>query len=125
MPHHILIADDETVIRRLLTIVLESNGYRVTAVNDGAQAIAQLHSEIPDLVFCDLMIPELDGAGILREMKSRPEWQQIPVVILTASDSQQANKALAIGATRCLIKPFAKAQVIALLAELLAADRFN
>ncbi|MBI3244155.1 MAG: response regulator [Chloroflexi bacterium] len=113
MSHHILIADDEVMIRRLLTLILESDGYRVTAVVDGTQMIPAMEADKPDLVISDIMMPIMDGLAVLEELKEKPHLADVPVIIVTAAGSPAyVEEALALGAARCIFKPFAKAEIL-------------
>lgn len=122
MPPHILIADDDVALRRLLTLMLESGGYRVTTANNGTQAIAQMEAEQPDLLCCDLMMPDLHGFEVLKTVKSRPDLAHIPVIIITAAGQEtEVKRALELGATRYVLKPFATAHILGVIREVLSS----
>lgn len=119
-PHRILIADDELLIRRLLTVILEPDGFVVTAVGDGAEALAKAQADPPDLLILDLMMPEKDGLEVLQVVRQDPRLRHLPVVVITAAGSQSyVDQAMDFGATRCIMKPFMKAEVLQLVKELL------
>jgi CheY-like chemotaxis protein len=121
---HILVADDDFALRRLLTLMLESGGYRVTTASNGAQAIAQMEAERPDLLCCDLMMPDIHGFQVLEAIKSRPHLAQTPVIIITAAGKEaEVKKALELGAARCVLKPFAKAHILGVIREVLSEVR--
>ena len=81
---HILVVDDDPDIRMLLTMNLELSGYQVTEAENGLQA-AQLAQELlPDLIVLDLMMPGIDGLGVLGVLKAEATTRDIPVVMLTA-----------------------------------------
>ncbi len=120
MPYHILIADDELIMRRLLALILESGGYNVTAVSDGTQVIPQMEANPPDLVVCDIMMPLMDGLEVLAEVRQKPHLSHIPIVIITAAGAPAyAEQAMELGAARCVLKPFAKAEILSVIHELL------
>ena len=122
MPPHILIADDDVALRRLLTLMLESGGYRVTTASNGTQAIAQMEAERPDLLCCDLMMPDLHGFEVLKTVKSRPDLAPIPVIIITAAGQEtEVKRALELGAARYVLKPFATAHILSVIREVLAS----
>ncbi len=74
MNEHVLIVDDERAIQSSLRGVLEDEGYRVTAVGSGADAIARVAEEAPDVIFLDIWMPGLDGLEVLTELKRiRPD----------------------------------------------------
>jgi CheY-like chemotaxis protein len=118
--HHILIADDELTMRRLLTLMLETGGYKVTAVADGTQVIPAMEASRPDLVICDIMMPMMDGLAVLEELKGKPHLSGIPFLVITAAGSPlYAEEALALGAVRCIFKPFAKTELLKVVLEFL------
>jgi CheY-like chemotaxis protein len=84
----ILIVEDDRDTRELLQRTLEREGWKVYTASDGVDAIDYLEcgNAIPDLILLDLMMPRLDGFGVLETIRKNPLWAQIPVVILTAKD---------------------------------------
>ena len=111
MPETILIADDEAGIRDLARLYLEKEGFRVTAVENGAQALAQVRREPPALLVLDLMMPEMDGWEVCRRLRAE---SNLPILILTARD-QDIDKivALEMGADDYLTKPFNPRELVA------------
>ncbi len=81
----ILVAEDEFASLEVLTLLLEAEGYRVIAVDDGEQALARLRSEHVDLVVTDYMMPKLDGLALCDAMRSDPALAGIPVILMTAA----------------------------------------
>lgn len=104
----ILIADDEVMSRRLLQKTMERAGYEVTAVGDGRQAADELcKSEGPKLALLDWMMPELDGPGVCREVRSRKEHSYVYMILLTSKEKKEHVVAgLESGADDYLTKPF-------------------
>ena len=122
MPRHILVADDDFALRRLLTLMLEGGGYRVTTASNGRQAVDQMEAERPDLLCCDLMMPDLHGFEVLKIVKARPHLAHIPVVVITAAGQEaEVKKALELGAARYILKPFAKAHILGVIREVLSS----
>lgn len=122
MPPHILIADDDVALRRLLTLMLESGGYRVSTASNGTQAIEQVEAERPDLLCCDLMMPDLHGFEVLTALKARPHLAHIPVIVITAAGQEtEVKRALEPGAARYVLKPFATAHILNVIREVLAS----
>lgn len=80
----ILVVDDEKNILKLYKAELEDDGYQVVVANSGKEAIELFRSENPDLVTLDIMMPDMDGIQVLRQLKQ--EKPQIPVIMLTAYD---------------------------------------
>ncbi len=81
----ILVVDDEEAIRGLLVNLLEDEGYLVVAARNGRAALEAIADAPPNLVITDLMMPELDGRELIRRLQARPEWSQIPVILLSAA----------------------------------------
>ena len=80
----ILVVDDEPGIRDLLVEVLQDEGYTAAAAHNGQEALESLATERPALVLLDIMMPILDGRQVLRQMRERPDWRDIPIIIMTA-----------------------------------------
>jgi len=80
---YILIVDDDPDIREGILTILESQPYRLAAACDGKQCLEMLAKETPDLVILDLLMPRMDGWGVIREMRSTPKYSQIPIMVLT------------------------------------------
>lgn len=107
----ILIIDDEPQIRKLLTITLESNGYRVSEAVTGREGIIQAASHAPDLVLLDLGLPDQSGHEVLKNLRS---WYAKPVIILSVNNGEEdVVAALDHGATDYLTKPFRSAELLA------------
>src|ERR1700734_4519687 len=84
-PEEILVVDDDEDLRHALGEVLEEAGYRVRAATNGRDALAQMVGGLlPDLSLLDLLLPEMDGWGLMAEMKARPALATIPVVVVSA-----------------------------------------
>lgn len=107
----ILIIDDEPQIRKLLTITLESNGYRVREAATGRDGIIQAASHTTDLVLLDLGLPDQSGHEVLKNLRS---WYAKPVIILSVNNGEEdVVAALDHGATDYLTKPFRSAELLA------------
>ena len=103
----ILYAEDSLIIRQAVTPELEKAGYRILPALNGREALDVLAREIPDILITDIEMPELDGFGLCRQIKSSPEYRQIPVIITSTLDSQEAvDRGFGVGANDYLIKPF-------------------
>jgi two-component system, OmpR family, alkaline phosphatase synthesis response regulator PhoP len=123
---HVLVADDEPHIGRIIKMKLEQGPFRVTLAYDGREALQILERE-PDigLVLLDLMMPHLSGLDVLTAMRRDARWRDIPCIILTAAgQEQQHTSAMALGANDFLTKPFSPKKLYARAAELVgvAAD---
>ena len=105
---HVLVADDEPHIGRIIKMKLETGPFRVTLAYDGRQAL-DLLNRLDDvgLVLLDLMMPQLTGLDVLSEVRKIERLRALPCVILTAAgEEQQYQKAMALGATDFMTKPF-------------------
>ena len=83
----ILIVEDEAGLRQGLEINLRMENYETALAGDGEEAIRIFHAESPDLVLLDLMLPQIDGWAVLREFEARASTRDIPVVVITSSDT--------------------------------------
>jgi CheY-like chemotaxis protein len=82
----ILLIDDDDVVRRSVRAALEPIGWQVTEAENGLLALASLSAARPDAIILDLMMPKMDGFEFLDELRARPEWLDIPVVVITSKD---------------------------------------
>jgi signal transduction histidine kinase/DNA-binding response OmpR family regulator/putative methionine-R-sulfoxide reductase with GAF domain len=81
-----LLVDDDEMVRRSVRQALEPIGWKVTEAENGQVAVAALAAAQPDVIILDLMMPKMDGFEFLDELRKRPNWQDIPVVVITAKD---------------------------------------
>jgi len=116
----VLVADDEPHIGRIIKMKLEQGPFRVTLAYDGKEALEVLARESDvALVMLDLMMPYLTGLDVLATMRSDPRWKELPCIILTAAgQEQQYNRAMELGASEFLTKPFSPKKLYARAAEL-------
>ncbi len=124
MPCHVLVADDEPHIGRIVKTKLEQGPFRVTLVFDGAEAMAALeqHADVR-LVLLDLMMPHLTGLEVLARMRADPRWSSLPAVILTAAgQDQRFDEAMRLGASDFITKPFSPKRLYARVAALTGVD---
>ncbi|HEV2306594.1 MAG TPA: HD domain-containing phosphohydrolase [Candidatus Acidoferrales bacterium] len=106
----ILVCDDEEAIREVVSTLLEAQGYRCTVVSDGSKAIQEIRNDSHDLVLSDIVMPEMDGMRLLRQLRSQDE--DIPVIMVTAMhDISIALEAIRAGAYDYILKPFEKDQL--------------
>ncbi len=113
MSKRILIVDDEEVIRKFLKIHLNKLGYEVTEAEDGEKAIEKIGGGKFDLIICDVMMPNKNGWEVIKEVKSNPELNEIPIILLTAkNDEVDMFKGYELGANYYMTKPFTKDQLL-------------
>jgi two-component system, OmpR family, alkaline phosphatase synthesis response regulator PhoP len=117
---HVLVADDEPHIGRIIKMKLEQGPFRVTLAYDGREALEALAREGDfALVLLDLMMPHLTGLDVLSAMRADPRWKELPTIILTAAGQDaQHQQALELGATEFLTKPFSPKKLYQRAAEL-------
>lgn len=112
---NILIADDQPDNLSLLARYLDNEGYGYIKAKDGIEALEKLHGELPDLVLLDVNMPNMDGFAVLKEIRSDPTTQHIPVIILTAArlDAADVQSGLNMGADDYVTKPFDRLELLA------------
>ena len=117
---HVLVADDEAHIGRIIKIKLEHGPFRVTLAFDGQEAVEALEREDRiDLVVLDLMMPRLSGLDVLDRIRTNENWKDIPCIILTAAGQEDYERdARESGATDFLTKPFSPKKLYAKIAQL-------
>ena len=117
---HVLVADDEPHIGRIIQMKLEQGPFRVTLVHDGAAALDVLRREADvDVVLLDLMMPNKSGLDVLSEMRADRRLSALPCIILTAAgQEQQHRRAMELGATEFMTKPFSPKKLYARTAAL-------
>ena len=117
----VLCIDDDPLIRQLLTLTLEKNGFVPLMAPDGPTGLVLAAAQRPRLVIVDIMLPDLDGYQVCRLLKADPRTAGIPLIILTAHADPKLNaKAFQAGAALALTKPFEPAKLIATLRAALA-----
>jgi DNA-binding response OmpR family regulator/nitrogen-specific signal transduction histidine kinase len=110
----VLLADDNADMREYVRRLLRAQGYSVEAVSDGQAALRALRDNLPDLVLSDVMMPRLDGFGLLRSIRGDPALTSVPVILLSARAGEEAKiEGLDAGADDYLIKPFAARELLA------------
>ena len=117
---HVLVADDEPHIGRIIKMKLEQGPFRVTLAYDGQEAVDLLESQPDiDIVLLDLMMPNLSGLDVLARIRASDRLKHLPCIILTAAGQEaQHQKAMELGATEFLTKPFSPKKLYARTAEL-------
>lgn len=104
---NLLLAEDEPDVQLIARLSLKKAGFRVTTVNNGLEALAQVQVERPDVILLDWMMPDMDGFETCRRLKADEATRGIPVIFLTAKVQEaEVARALALGAAGCIGKPF-------------------
>jgi len=111
---HVLVVDDQPANLRTLAALLSRVGYQVATAANGDAALAQVDEHSPDLILLDMMMPGMDGFGLLAELRQRPALQGVPVVFLTAAqDRDLLLRAFDGGAVDYVTKPFLPEELLA------------
>lgn len=118
----ILVVDDSVNVRRYLAVTLEKQGYRVEQAKDGQEAVDKLVNGLAvQAVICDIEMPRLDGYGVLGEVKSRSEFKDLPIVMLTSRSNEKHKKlAMNLGASAYFSKPYNDQELLKTLQRLTA-----
>ena len=112
--------DDEEDLLELVNYNLTKEGYRVRCQASGEQALAEARQTLPDLIVLDLLLPAIDGLEICRRLKSDPQTQHIPIIMLTAkSEEADMVTGLELGADDYVTKPFSPRVLLARIKALL------
>jgi two-component system, OmpR family, alkaline phosphatase synthesis response regulator PhoP len=116
----ILVVDDEDDLAELVRYNLSKEGYLVTCVGSGEQALGEARSQVPDLIVLDLLLPKVDGLDVCKQLKSDPKTQHIPIVMLTAkSEEVDMVTGLECGADDYITKPFSPRVLLARIRSVL------
>ncbi len=120
MEKHILIVDDSESIREVVIFTLENAGYTVSSAVDGQDALKHLNGQHLDMILTDLHMPNMDGIGLIKEVRKLDKYKYIPILYLT-TESQQSikNEARQAGATGWIIKPFMPEKLIAAIGKII------
>ena len=120
----ILVADDSPVMLEIIREILVSEGYEVSTVNDGIEALAAIASSRPDLLITDIQMPGLDGLELTRKLKEQANTRDLPVLILTSSvEDNVLVESLGLGVEDYVRKPFSPAEIPARVAAILSRRR--
>jgi two-component system phosphate regulon response regulator PhoB len=120
----VMIVDDEQDICELIAYNLEREGYSVTMVNSGEDAIAHTQKILPDIIVLDLMLPGIDGLGVCKQLKMNEATSEIPIIMLTAkTEDSDIISGLEVGADDYITKPFSPKVLIARIRAVLRRNR--
>ena len=109
----VLVIDDSNTIRRSAEIFLKQGGHEVLLAEDGFDALAKVNDYQPHLIFCDILMPRLDGYQTCAIIKRNPKFAQVPVIMLSSKDGVfDKARGRMVGAQDYLTKPFTKDQLL-------------
>ncbi len=109
----VLVIDDSNTIRRSAEIFLKQGGYEVLLAEDGFDALAKINDHSPELIFCDILMPRLDGYQTCAIIKRNPRFAHVPVIMLSSKDGLfDKARGRMVGSQDYLTKPFTKEQLL-------------
>lgn len=122
----VMVVDDSKTIRRTAASLLEHTGCMVVTAEDGFDALARIVREKPDLVFIDVMMPKLDGYETCSIIRSNPEYDQTPIVMLSSKSSFcDRARGDVVGANAYLTKPFSKDELLDAISKYTGREATN
>ncbi len=109
----VLVIDDSNTIRRSAEIFLRQGGHEVVLAEDGFEALAKVNDHVPELIFCDILMPRLDGYQTCAIIKRNPRFASVPVIMLSSKDGLfDKARGRMVGSEDYLTKPFTKEQLL-------------
>jgi two-component system, sensor histidine kinase and response regulator len=113
IPARILVVDDQPANVQIVGSVLGKLGHEIVPAADGATALKRLAVRAPDLILLDVLMPDMDGFEVCRQLKANPDWKDIPVIFLSAADDKELIvRALNAGGVDYITKPFNQAELV-------------
>jgi len=116
----VLIADDDLLIRRAYTDILEDQGYDVRIFDNGNSAVESCRRAIPDIIILDIHMPELNGIDACRTIRELPNGNTVPILIISGSIGRNEVDMNECGANKLLHKPIETAELLRIIREYLA-----
>jgi len=107
MPLRILVAEDDAAVAKLYAAYAQGRGHQLLFAQDGAETLVAAATELPDIVMLDIAMPKLDGRDVLRQLKTNPRTNRIPVLVVSAfgGDQHMRDQLVELGAADVLEKP--------------------
>ena len=120
MNRKMLTVDDSPSVRKLVKFTLKAKGYEASSAGDGLEALDLLKQEVFDAIILDINMPRMNGLEFLRTIKADDQYAGMPVIMLTTEgQDEDKDKAVALGATAYMVKPFKPTQLLMLLEKIL------
>ncbi|MFG2541625.1 response regulator [Streptomyces sp. NPDC048594] len=114
----VLVVDDNKVIRQLIRVNLELEGFEVVTAGDGVECLDVIHQVRPDVVTLDVVMPRLDGLRTAARLRADPRTQDLPIAIVSACTRYEVDAGFAAGVDAFLSKPFEPAELVRLVRQL-------
>ncbi|AWK10772.1 response regulator [Streptomyces spongiicola] len=122
MSGRVLVVDDNRVIRQLIRVNLELEGFEVVTAADGAECLEVVHEVRPEVITLDVVMPRLDGLRTAARLRSDPRTARVPVAIISACTQHEVDKGIAAGVDAFLAKPFEPAELVRLVRQLMYGE---
>ncbi len=120
----VLVIDDSNTIRRSAEIFLKQGGHEVLLAEDGFDALSKVNDYLPDVIFCDILMPRLDGYQTCAIIKRNQKFSSVPIVMLSSKDGVfDKARGRMVGSQDYLTKPFTKDQLLQTVQELGSANK--
>jgi CheY-like chemotaxis protein len=125
-PYVLIVDDDPDILEGIIT-VLETQPYRLATARDGKECLEMMAQELPDLLILDLLMPRMDGWGVIREMRSEPRYARVPIMVLTTVVEDASRRryeletGLAMDVQQYVQKPVMPADLLQRVEKLLKA----
>jgi CheY-like chemotaxis protein len=119
----ILVVDDSEVIRQLIRVNLELEGFEVVTAADGAECLEVIHQVRPDVVTLDVVMPRLDGLGTAARLRSDPGTRDLPLAIISACSRPEVEAGLDVGVDAFVAKPFEPDELVGVVRRLMESRR--
>ncbi|NJQ00824.1 response regulator [Streptomyces zingiberis] len=119
----VLVVDDNKVIRQLIRVNLELEGFEVVTAADGAECLDVVRDVRPDAVTLDVVMPRLDGLRTAARLHEDPETRNLPIAIISACTQQEVNNGQAVGVDAFLAKPFEPAELVRVVRRLVRGGK--
>lgn len=123
MSGRVLVVDDNKVIRQLIRVNLELEGFEVVTAADGAECLDVVNQVRPDVVTLDVVMPRLDGLRTAVRLRSDPRTRDLPIVIVSACTQYEVDSGLDAGVDAFLAKPFEPTELISVVRQLVEHGR--
>lgn len=118
MSGRVLVVDDNKVIRQLIRVNLELEGFEVVTAADGVECLDVVHQVCPDVVTLDVVMPRLDGLRTAARLRADPRTRHLPLAVISACTPYEVEAGLDVGVDAFLAKPFDPAELISLVRQL-------